>query len=582
MNNSLTLGHTPAGPLHLDLPSLINTRGFVTASSGQGKSWLIRLLIERIGSRAQVIVLDPEGEFSSLREKLPMLLVGEGGELAADVRTAKLLARKLAELKLSAVIDLYDLADWDERRAYVAEFLTGLMNVPKSLYHPIVVAIDEAHQFAPKSDSGGAEAATASRRAVNSLMSAGRKRGFCGILASQRISKIHNDAIADAKNRFIGGITLDNDQARAADELGIPKAERIKLRDLEPGEWFCYGPALPRGVSRFHTDMVATSHPQAGQRHVAEVPPAPDAIKKLVSELGDLPKQAQAETDQLTAYQTQVADLTRQLRARPVQVQTAPPQKVVERVEVTVFRDGEVARLESAVSALATISQQFGVFGQSIVAAGQQFQSASAEVGGALKGAVARVNVPVKIEPVGQPFKPMAQPTVYVSHRQPPVAELAISDTSRKLAKAERSILTVLSQRGARTKRQVAVQTGYAVKGGGFNNAVSALAAAGHLARSGDNLSITDTGVAALGSLEPLPTGRALLDHWLAQLAKAERAVLAVLADYHPTTIDKHEVARLAGYEATGGGFNNALSRLRTLELISGANQLKASDDLFD
>lgn len=36
-----------------------------------------------------------------------------------------------------------------------------------------------------------------------------------------------------------------------------------------------------------------------------------------------------------------------------------------------------------------------------------------------------------------------------------------------------------------------------------------------------------------------------------------------------------------SSYAADGGGFNNALSKLRTLELISGRGELRASDDLF-
>jgi len=40
-------------------------------------------------------------------------------------------------------------------------------------------------------------------------------------------------------------------------------------------------------------------------------------------------------------------------------------------------------------------------------------------------------------------------------------------------------------------------------------------------------------------------------------------------------------VAVKTGYEANGGGFNNALGRLRTLELVQGRGELKASDDLF-
>jgi len=149
-----TLGRTdtPAGALHVDLAHLVDTRAAVMASSGGGKSWLFRLIAERVADKVQTILIDPEGEFATLREKLDILLVGEGGDLAADVRTARLLARKLIELRISAVIDLYDVADtWDGRRAYLAAFVEGLMNIPKELYAPRLVLIDEAHQFAPES-----------------------------------------------------------------------------------------------------------------------------------------------------------------------------------------------------------------------------------------------------------------------------------------------------------------------------------------------------------------------------------------------------------------------------------------------
>jgi hypothetical protein len=37
------------------------------------------------------------------------------------------------------------------------------------------------------------------------------------------------------------------------------------------------------------------------------------------------------------------------------------------------------------------------------------------------------------------------------------------------------------------------------------------------------------------------------------------------------------QTADAAGYEVMGGGFNNALGKLRTLELIEGRSELRAS-----
>ena len=76
---------------------------------------------------------------------------------------------------------------------------------------------------------------------------------------------------------------------------------------------------------------------------------------------------------------------------------------------------------------------------------------------------------------------------------------------------------------------------------------------------------------------------RELLDHWLGQLGKAERMVLSYLAGVYPTAATKEEIGQATGYEPSGGGFANAIGKLRTLELITGrGNELRASEELFE
>jgi predicted transcriptional regulator len=64
-------------------------------------------------------------------------------------------------------------------------------------------------------------------------------------------------------------------------------------------------------------------------------------------------------------------------------------------------------------------------------------------------------------------------------------------------------------------------------------------------------------------------------------LGKAERLILEALTEIYPDALRKEEVAAKAGYEANAGGFNNALGGLRTLELVQGRGQIRASNDLF-
>jgi len=73
----------------------------------------------------------------------------------------------------------------------------------------------------------------------------------------------------------------------------------------------------------------------------------------------------------------------------------------------------------------------------------------------------------------------------------------------------------------------------------------------------------------------------ALIEYWRGRLRKAERLIFEALADAYPDALTKEEVAARAGYKANGGGFNNALGRLRTLELVQGRGELRASNDLF-
>ena len=149
------------------------------------------------------------------------------------------------------------------------------------------------------------------------------------------------------------------------------------------------------------------------------------------------------------------------------------------------------------------------------------------------------------------------------------------------LKKAERTILNVLAQfPEGRTKVQIAILAGYSVKSGGFRNALGTLRSAG-LAVGTDPVQITQEGIAAAGAVTPLPTGQALLEHWLhnSGLKKAERTILEYLHRVH-VAVGKAELAQEVGYSVTSGGFRNALGKLRTLELIHGTDPLMVSDVL--
>jgi hypothetical protein len=477
----------------------------------------------------------------------------------------------LIEYKVSAVVDLYELKLSDRRR-FVKLLLESLIHLPRDLWRSTLVILDEAHIYCPERGSGEA----VSTEAVISLMSQGRKRGYAGVIATQRLSKLHKDAAAEANNVIIGRTWLDADQVRAGDALGLSKADRLKLRDVGQGEFYAFGPAFGHpGVVHFRSDQVRTTHPRPGQRHLLTAPAPSRAIRGVLAKFADLPHEVEEEIRGLDESRRRIIELERQIKhLKGASGAQQIDQTIIERaVKSAVERERAAwqrklkegrARFRQLAAALASTGQSLAKIKELLEDTEREWLTRPAA------DTAPNTSLNHRLERTAKPAK---------DH----VASVESLDGALKLAAGERKILTALAQYPeGRSKVQVAVLAGYAATGGGFNNYLGALRSRGLIEGYGDRLEITEAGIQALGSWEPLPTGSGLIDHWRGRLGKAERLILETLTQVYPDALTKEEVAAKAGYEANGGGFNNALGRLRTLELVQGRGQLQASDNLFD
>ncbi len=276
----------------IDLPTLIETRAIIQANSGGGKSWAIRRILEQAHGKVQQIVLDVEGSFRTLREQFEYVLLGAPGDdvdypITPD--NAALLATTLLEARTSVILDLYEYRP-KERQHIVRHFLDALINAPKDLWHDCLIVLDEAHVFCPEQKPAEA------KEAVEALCSRGRARGFCAILATQRLSKLDKDAVAECNNKLIGRTSLDVDLKRSNAELQLPARSR-DLTTLAPGEFFVFGPAISPTVQKVTIGPVITTHPQAGSRRWISSPPPPESLRAVLEMLRALPvPSAQAPT----------------------------------------------------------------------------------------------------------------------------------------------------------------------------------------------------------------------------------------------------------------------------------------------
>lgn len=313
----ITIGHKVGmpRPVQFHLPTLMASGLVIHSMSGGGKSRLIRKILEESYGLVQQSVLDLEGEFSSLRSHFPdYVIAGKGGdvEITIQQKMPQLLAIKLLELKVSSICDLYEVKKHD-RVKFVRLFLEAVMEAPKNLYHPVLFVLDEAHHFCPQ--VGEAE----SYNAVIDLCARGRKRGFRPILATQRLSKLHKDAVAELGNKMIGRTGLDIDQKRAADELDMGKSDRLNLRNLKPGEFYVFGPALrvdgepESGVVLCKVGAVKSATDDHSVKQMLSVPPAGNAIKRIVASLADLPAEAEQKARTEEDLRKEISNLKRQL-----------------------------------------------------------------------------------------------------------------------------------------------------------------------------------------------------------------------------------------------------------------------------
>lgn len=566
-NHNPVLGTSTAGSVHIDVERLVVSRMLLCANSGAGKSWALRRILEQTHGSIQQLVIDPEGEFFTLREKYDYVLAGKGGDCPAEPRSAALLARRLLELGTSAILDLYELTPAD-RVLFVRRFVEALVDAPKDLWHPVLVVVDEAHSFAPENGHGQAQ----SSEAIARLMAQGRKRGFAGLLATQRVAKLSKDVAAEANNVLVGRMALDIDQKRGAAALGIPAKEAADtLRSLKPGHFFAFGPALSDEIVEVHVGDVKTSHPKAGQR--ASPPPPPrERVKKILGQLADLPKEAAEETKTIEEARGRIKVLERELAA----AKKAQPEAKVEIVEVPMLTTAERKSLDDAVKQSELVLKSLLFTQEQASTWTHDLRVTATALAGKIQAAARGDRGSLSLgssSPSAAPRRPVA---ARVARPKPESA----GDGS--LTGPERKLLTALAQHGRMSKVKLALLTNYSHKGGGFLNPLGQLRTRGLVDYLGGDVNITDQGLSDLGTWEELPTGEQLRERWLGQLDGPMSKILRAVCEVWPNSVGVDDLAEATGYSAKGGGFLNPLGRLRTLELIGRGKEVRASDALFD
>jgi hypothetical protein len=388
-------------------------------------------------------------------------------------------------------------------------------------------------------------------------------------------------------------------------------SEKTTLRDLgeevQPKkEFFAYGPAFDgKGVVRFVTDQVQTTHPKSGHKRTIAAPAPSKRIKGVLGELTDLAKQADEEVRTLQQAQAEVARLKKELhvaqKAQPKAVAgTASPKLALLQQDVKqAIRqrdawwrekyDGLAKQMKDRDRRVTRLGQELKRITEASAIAWRLAEELpptdlTTPTPAMVDGAAAVANQPRRLN-----ASPAA---VSVDRSSPAVARGSAAPSGSDIAggivggfdKAARLFLRACywlkDEQPSASK--VAFYAGYANGGSTFRNSMGTLRTSGLV----KGFAITEAGLAAIPvDVEAKPTGPELREWLRPKLDKAENALLDALIEAYPDRLSDQQIGEQTGYTAGGSSFRNAIGTLRTLEAAEGyarTGGVKAADVFFE
>ena len=511
---------------------LIGSRAVIQGASGAGKTYAIRRILETTHGRMQHIVFDVEDELFTLRERFDYVLIGgDGADAPLSEDTAGELAITLLELGVSAILQLNDLGLAGQRRV-IARFLSGLMKAPRPLWHPVLITLDEAHRYAPQS------APVESSEAIVNLATAGRKRGFGALFATQRLSQLSKDVLGQCPNRIMGRVDQALDRRVAADTLGFAasSAEAQSLMQLSH-EFWVVGPAFAPQPRRMRFSPAVTTHLSAGHDNVPP-PPTPQKLRALLGRLNRIAAESKPEAAQgkSSGFRNQVF---------------TPDMETLRQAESRGFERG---RKEGEAAGRAAASALYAVEIARVAEALKRLEGFAQGV----------EHAPMEVsEAPAIPATPSPKRRAALNGAPAPAGHVPTAGAMQLLS-------TAVTHWPVRfTWSQLAALNGRKARGGHFNSCRKFLADSGFVTEQDGKIEPADAAFEKLGvSRKRKPRTRGeILDMWLAALPSPAKDILREVAA-QPGTAAIEEVAGRLGLAPRGGHWNGGVSMLRANDLV--------------
>jgi len=556
----------------IDLDYLIDQKLQILSNSRGGKSRGARTIAENSNGKIHQIIISPKREFVTLREKFDYVHVGKTSELSKpdielNTRYAEQLALDIMKTGIDTIIEFSESPK--ERIKFGKLFAEGLMQVPQQYWHPVMIIWDEIDIWAPEKGHGEAE----SLGAIVDLAARGADKGYTLVAITQKLSKFNKDVASELNIKLVGNVSLDTDQNRACEELGIERKNKKVLATLgKPNyHFFAYGPGLSDKVIKIKFNDPQTTHVAGWKLNKKTKPiPTPENIKKLLSQFSGLEQEAEIEIKTKDDMKQRIVKLEQELR--------------VEKSKVTPGSPGDAKRIQQLGENLAIIRNEKKQLHQHVGAYQTQIanlETYSDKLENTINQAAKIITTTLPNRPekmIALTIEPLdAPPAIPVSdngrefiHDSTQVTSPSVTFEIEDLGQGPKKMLQTIKLFYPRTVSfsQVGCVADYTPGGGTFGNYSRELKRKGFVDITNKRFTLTQKGIDATKDLPVLPVdNESLYEFWSKHLGIGPMKLLRNILD-NPYGLTLETLADNTEFTFGAGTFGNYQREIKRMEIV--------------
>lgn len=601
---------TIAADLKLPLDIITETVAFM-GKKKSGKTYgASKLCEEMLKVGAQVVVLDPVGNWFNLRLsadgkkegfKIPVF-GGDHGDVPLESKAGKLIAGIIVEKGISAILDVSDFSQ-GERKNFVKDFANELMRLKKRKRTPLHLFLEECRYFAPQKPIKGEEPMLG---AISSIVRKGRNYGLGASLIDQRPASVNKEVLSQVEVLFALQLTHAID--RKAIETWVRTTD-FEMKDiykqlpgLKPGQAWFWSPGWLNVCKLIKIAKKETfdgsSTPKFGEEIQSQVTLSKLDLEQLRDSMEEVIERAKAEDPK--ELRREIVRLKKELKKKSpgkIEVETIKLKEikvpVMDPKLVEQFCRSADRAAKSMELACQNMVEHFTKRGDRLQ---QQAELIAAGAESARRmGKVADAGRTVqKISQMGAKSRSRTN-----GHSRPKPSDVAPTsnvviddDDAPKIGSGAIKIMKAIAMMGEGvevSRPKVAMLATVKHTTGSFKNNISILRIAGLIVDGRDkSVILTQQGRDYLG--DDLPDAaletEAMVELWKRKLGSGSGKILDILVESYPEGQDRETIADELEVSHTTGSFKNNLSKLRIAgllrdEKIDGVRVAFATDALF-